>query len=264
LSEFVSQLRSVAGERGVRCADVTRQLKQHLPMGNDLHASMAEALCVGRPVDVWGASETAGIGFRHSTPGGSCDAMPSPCPSAEAIPARTTSESAQSEPPPQQLECSEGLKTATCQATFLHLFVPARLACQQSLRLRRVCSLCLQIGLQSRTSCRGRILLVEKFSTLGGGRGTTGRSKPRRRPSLRGKPRPGLGSAFLPQTWRQSVWRLIPGAPSICQGLRGETFSCGSSSRGQQWRHSPGTNQESIPGERPTSLFTARGSASFR
>ena len=164
-------------------------------------------------------------------------------------------------PPPQQLECSEGLKTATCQATFLHLFVPARLACQQSLRLRRVCSLCLQIGLQSRTSCRGRILLVEKFSTLGGGRGTTGRSKPRRRPSLRGKPRPGLGSAFLPQTWRQSVWRLTPGAPSICQGLRGETFSCGSSSRGQRWQHSPGPNREGLTGERQTSLFTARGSA---
>ena len=123
LSEFVSQLRSVAGERGVRCADVTRQLKQHLPMGNDLHASMAEALCVGRPVDVWGASETAGIGFRHSTPGGSCDAMPSPCPSAEAIPARTTSESAQFEPPtpaarvfggPQDCNLSGHIFTSVC------------------------------------------------------------------------------------------------------------------------------------------------------
>ena len=163
--------------------------------------------------------------------------------------------------PPQLLECSQGLKTATFQATFLHLFVPARLACQQSLRLRRVCSLCLQIGLQNRTSYRGRVLLVEIYSTLGGGREITGRRKPHRRRSLRGKSRPGLDSAFLPQTWRQSVWRLIPDAPSICQGLREKTFSCGSSSRGQRWQHSPGPNREGLTGERQTSLFTARGSA---
>ena len=123
LSEFVSQLRCAAGERGVRCADVARQLKQHLPMGNDLHASMAEALCLGLPVDVWGATETAGIGFRHSTLGGSCDAMPVPCPSAEAIPVRASSESAWFEgaPPaarvfagPQDCNLSGHIFTSVC------------------------------------------------------------------------------------------------------------------------------------------------------
>ena len=88
VSEFVSQLRSASGERGVQCADVARQLEKHFPMGGDLRANIAEALCSGRPVEIWGSTEVAPIGSRLSTFEGSCEAIPRPCPNAVAAPVR--------------------------------------------------------------------------------------------------------------------------------------------------------------------------------